>query len=68
EPRAVSDRTPGLVREPDGTLVLRLSARPPDAGTANWVPVPAGPFRAVLRLYVPEAGYRVPGLVRAEPE
>ncbi|EDY43872.1 DUF1254 domain-containing protein [Streptomyces sp. SPB074] len=68
EPRAVSDRTPGLVREPDGALVLRLSARPPRARPANWVPVPAGAFRAVLRLYVPEAGYRVPGLVRAEPE
>ncbi|MET8554660.1 DUF1254 domain-containing protein [Streptomyces sp. NPDC004959] len=68
EPRAVSDRTPGLVREPDGTVVLRLSARPPRTAAANWVPVPAGPFRAVLRLYVPEAGYRVPGLVRAEPE
>ncbi|ASY35309.1 DUF1254 domain-containing protein [Streptomyces sp. CLI2509] len=68
EPRAVSDRTPGLVREPDGAVFLRLAARPPRAAAANWVPVPAGPFRAVLRLYVPEAGYRVPGLVREEPE
>ncbi|WP_431033033.1 DUF1254 domain-containing protein [Streptomyces sp. P6-2-1] len=68
EPRAVSDRTPGLVREEDGSLVLRLAARPPRGAAANWVPVPAGAFRAVLRLYVPEAGYAVPGLVRAEPE
>jgi hypothetical protein len=66
-PRAVSDRTPGLLREADGTLVLRFSACPPGEGLPNWVPVPAGHFRAVLRLYVPEAGYAVPGLVREGP-
>ncbi len=49
-------RTPGLVRDPDGGLTLHLSHRPPTdpAAAANWLPVPDGPFTAVLRLYGPD--------------
>lgn len=53
---AVGDRTPGLVHGADGSLTLHLSAqRPKDpAQEANWLPVPAGAFRPVLRLHLPE--------------
>lgn len=53
---AVGDRTPGLVHGADGSLTLHLSAeRPRDAaGAANWVPVPLGHFRPVMRLHLPD--------------
>ncbi|WP_033820408.1 DUF1214 domain-containing protein [Kitasatospora sp. MBT63] len=53
---AIGDRTPGLVRDSDGGLTLHLRrARPADpAAAANWLPVPDGPFAAVLRLYGPD--------------
>ncbi|WP_172449717.1 DUF1254 domain-containing protein [Porphyrobacter sp. HT-58-2] len=52
---SIGDRTVGLVRDADGGLTLRLSATPPPGGTANWLPVPPGPFHLVLRLYLPQA-------------
>lgn len=65
---AVGDRTPGLIREPDGSLVVRVSATPPPAGAArsraNWLPAPAGPFRLMLRLYCPSDPAWVPPPVR----
>ncbi|MFC5663432.1 DUF1254 domain-containing protein [Kitasatospora misakiensis] len=53
---AIGDRTPGLVRDPDGGLTLHLSHRRPadPAAAANWLPAPDGPFTAVLRLYGPD--------------
>ncbi|MEV4732565.1 DUF1254 domain-containing protein [Saccharopolyspora sp. NPDC049426] len=36
----------------DGSLTIQISAARPDAA-ANWLPVPAGPFRLMLRLYRP---------------
>ncbi|MCX2729152.1 DUF1214 domain-containing protein [Saccharopolyspora sp. NFXS83] len=49
---AIGDRTPRLTYRPDGSLTLEISAARPDT-TANWLPVPAGPFRLMLRLYRP---------------
>ena len=70
---ALGDRTPGLVHGADGSLTLRLSAeRPTDpAGAANWLPVPTGRFRAVLRLHLPDQAvldgdYVIPALERLE--
>ncbi|VTR75536.1 DUF1254 domain-containing protein [Cellulomonas hominis] len=68
---SVGDRTPGLVRDRDGGLTITMShSRPadPDAA-ANWLPAPEGPFRPVLRMYVPRAPvldgtYRLPPVVR----
>ncbi|WP_231977734.1 DUF1254 domain-containing protein [Streptomyces sp. TLI_053] len=53
---AIGDRTPGLVRDPDGGLTLYLChERPADPDrAANWLPVPDGPFTAVLRVYGPD--------------
>ncbi|WKN48449.1 DUF1254 domain-containing protein [Nocardioides sp. Arc9.136] len=66
---AIGDRTDGLRREPDGSLVVQVSHEPPDAGVANWLPAPAGGFRLMLRLYGPTeeclAGSWRPPAVRA---
>lgn len=53
---SVGDRTPGLVRDPDGSLTLHVRhERPEDpAELANWLPAPAGPFTVVLRVYGPD--------------
>ncbi|PBC79080.1 hypothetical protein BX265_3875 [Streptomyces sp. TLI_235] len=53
---AIGDRTPGLTADEDGGLTLRLRhERPEDPREqANWLPVPAGPFMAVLRVYGPD--------------
>ncbi|MBX3623065.1 MAG: DUF1254 domain-containing protein [Rhizobacter sp.] len=54
---SIGDRTPGLRRERDGSLVIRLQASDPGDGF-NWLPAPAGePFYVVLRLYQPRAAH-----------
>ncbi len=64
-----SSMLPGLKKDADGGLTLDLSQAPPARGReANWLPVPAGPFYAVLRLYVPEPGgwdgsWKPPGFI-----
>ena len=50
---AIKDRTPGLAYGPDGALELQIQHTPPAEGNANWLPVPAGPFRLVLLTYQP---------------
>ncbi|HEY8546445.1 MAG TPA: DUF1254 domain-containing protein [Acidimicrobiales bacterium] len=50
---AIGDRTPGLVRGDDGSLTILLSHDDPGDPTANWLPVPDGPFVLMLRLYLP---------------
>ncbi len=47
---SISDRTPGLVYNPDGGLTIQLSARRPSQAT-NWLPVPSGPFLLGMRVY-----------------
>lgn len=54
---AIGDRTPNLVREPDGTLRVLLQTTEPGAN-ANWLPIPAGPFAMVLRVYLPSDAIR----------
>ena len=51
---SIGDRTPGLVYEDDGSLVLTLSARPPAEGVSNWLPIPESYFHVVTRLYLPK--------------
>lgn len=61
---SIGDRTPGLHREPDGSLQIDFSHAPP-ARTTNWLPTPAGPFYLILRLYHPREGvrsWRIPAL------
>ncbi|MEU8705019.1 DUF1254 domain-containing protein [Streptomyces sp. NPDC048565] len=67
----IGSRTAGLVHDADGALTLHLSAEPPadQADTANWLPVPAGRFRPVLRLHLPDqavldGSYVIPAIER----
>lgn len=68
----IGDRTPGIEREADGSLVIRLGHdAPADArGRANWLPAPEGRYVLNWRLYEPGAGLvdrsvALPGVRRA---
>lgn len=50
---SIGDRTPGLVREADGSIVIRLSHSQPSQAGGNWLPAPQGPFYLMMRLYIP---------------
>ena len=50
---SIGDRTPGLVTGPRGEITITISHEPP-ADTANWLPAPAGDFRPMLRVYLPD--------------
>jgi len=53
---AIGDRTEGLGRNPDGSLDILIQRDRPDGSlAANWLPMPAGPFRLMLRNYQPTA-------------
>jgi hypothetical protein len=54
---AIGDRTPGLVRGPNGELEIRIARSSPGPGQeANWLPAPAkGPFALTFRAYLPRA-------------
>lgn len=66
---SIGDRTPDLVRAPDGSLTLYLQHARPTGEQNNWLPAPAGPMRLILRAYEPEkqmieGHYRVPAVRR----
>ena len=66
---SISDRTPALVKNSDGSLEVRIQPDAPENGNANWLPSPRGRFSLVLRTYQPRAElfdgkYRVPPLGR----
>lgn len=43
-----------LARDADGGITLYLQPHSPGkARESNWLPTPAGPFYAVLRVYMP---------------
>jgi hypothetical protein len=48
---SIGDRTPGLRRDLDGGLTVRVSAEPPGESGVNWLPAPPGPGALVLRCY-----------------
>ena len=51
---AVGDRTEGLRKNADGSLDILISRDPPkDQTRSNWLPAPAGPFRLIMRAYLP---------------
>ncbi|MEN7529839.1 DUF1254 domain-containing protein [Cupriavidus sp. DL-D2] len=52
---AIGDRTPGLVRNADGSLDLHIQCDEPGEGSANWLPAPKGRFALALRYYHPQA-------------
>lgn len=54
---SIGNRTQGLLRNGDGSLDVILSSHQPTAGTANWLPAPAGPFRVSFRAYLPRPDF-----------
>ncbi len=50
---SIGDRTRGLNYNADGSLTLWLQHARPDDPDKNWLPVPAGMFMAVMRMYEP---------------
>ncbi len=69
---AISDRTRGLKRNPDGSLDIWISRQDPGNGrTENWLPAPArGPYSMTLRTYLPKSDllngtYLLPPIVPA---
>ena len=69
---SVGDRTPGIVHEDDGSLIITISHTEPTTPTAraNWLPAPAGDFRPVLRMYEPhpavlDGSYVTPAIMRS---
>ncbi len=53
---SIGDRTPGLVKNADGSLDLYLQRDEPSDPNqkANWLPTPDGDFRPLVRIYLPE--------------
>ena len=51
---SISDRTQGLLHQPDGSLDIFLQHHKPDNRAANWLPAPDGNFQLVLRTYQPK--------------
>ncbi|MGY9036667.1 MAG: DUF1254 domain-containing protein [Rhodobacterales bacterium] len=50
---AIGDRTPGLVRNTDGSLDIWIGHDNPGAAReANWLPAPAGTYTLLLRAYL----------------
>jgi hypothetical protein len=69
---AIGDRTPGLVRNPGGSLDIWIGRNDPgERRRANWLPAPAtGPFALTLRAYWPDrdlldGNYRLPPIMAA---
>jgi hypothetical protein len=53
---SISNRSPGIERQPDGSIRVRIQATPPDSG--NWLPAPQGPMQLAFRAYLPRAAVR----------
>ena len=65
---SIGSTTDGLTKNPDGSLTILIQKDRP-AGTANWLPAPAGGFNLTMRFYGPETSvldgsYRLPGVMR----
>ncbi len=59
----------GLVPNADGSIDIYLQRTAPAGHASNWLPAPAGPFKLMLRAYVPgravlDGAYHVPPVVK----
>ena len=69
---SIGDRTPGLARGADGSLVIHIQAESPGAAAhSNWLPAPEGDFYLITRAYMPResfqtGSYRLPPVARKE--
>jgi hypothetical protein len=66
----IASYSPGLKYNPDGSVSIYMAKkRPMGVPVANWLPVAAGPFNVMLRVYGPEGivakgDYVPPGIVK----
>ena len=66
----ISNRTPGLKRNADGSLDVYVQSTPPPGHESNWLPSPSsGAFEITMRLYGPKASalhgtYHYPPITR----
>jgi Protein of unknown function (DUF1214)/E1-E2 ATPase len=58
---SIGDRTPGLARNPDGSLDIYIQSRAPKGHETNWLPSPpSGQSRLNYRIYLPAAEAKDP--------
>ncbi len=58
---SIGDRTPGLMRNPDGSLDIYIQNQSPAGHESNWLPSPYnGQFRLNYRIYLPAAEAKDP--------
>jgi hypothetical protein len=67
--RSSVDDHSGLVTHLDGSVNILLQSHAPSGQGQNWLPIPTGRFRLMLRAYLPGAAivngrYDVPPVVR----
>lgn len=68
---SIGDRTPGLLRNNDGSAAVLMQHGRPDDTSANWLPTPPGPFVITFRVYLPEramtsGSWRLPPIRRLD--
>lgn len=58
---SIGDRTPGLTKNPDGSLDIYIQNQQPADHASNWLPsAPSGLFRLNYRIYLPTADAKDP--------
>lgn len=67
---SLGDRS-GLVPNADGSVDIFIQRTPPSGHEPNWLPAPAGPFKLMLRAYLPgteilNGGYQLPPVTRVD--
>jgi hypothetical protein len=65
----VGSNNPDTKHADDGSVDIIFSHQRPDNQTANWLPVPDGPFWSIIRFYAPtpevlSGDYQTPGIVK----
>ncbi len=55
---ALGDRSPGLVRNPDGSMDILIQHDAPAGEASNWLPAPPARFELTLRAYLPRLEVR----------
>jgi hypothetical protein len=51
---SISNRTPGVKANDDGSLTFMLEKQTPQQGAAQWLPLPEDGFTVTLRTYMPK--------------
>lgn len=51
---SIGDRTSGLKYEPNGALIIYMQHEAPKGKESNWLPIPAGAFYYLIRIYGPD--------------